>query len=68
MPQLIANIGGVVSMEATVNNQPDAFAQDKINRMIGMSQFGHLVRMHGGTAVGDLCHRRIAFDKFIVGK
>ena len=54
MPQLVENIGGVGRMDVTVNNQPDAFAQDKINRMVGTSQFGHLVRIRGGTAIGHL--------------
>jgi hypothetical protein len=50
MPQLVENIGGIGRMDSTMNDQHDAFAQDKINRMIGTNQFGHLVRMRGGTA------------------
>jgi len=54
MPQLVENIGGVGRMDATVSDQHDALAQDKVNRMIGVSQIGYIVPIHGGTAIGDL--------------
>ena len=68
MPQLVENIGGIRRVAATVNNQPDAFAQDEIDRTIGVSQIGYIVPIHGGTAIGDLRLRCIAFDEFEVGK
>ena len=54
MPQLVENLSSVGSLDATVNNQPDAFAQDKINRMIGVNQIGYIVPIYGRTAIGDL--------------
>ena len=56
MPQLVENIGGIRRVDATVNNQPDAFAQDEIDRTIGADQIGYIVPIHGGTAIGDLRH------------
>ena len=54
MPQLVENIGGVRRVDSTVNDQHDAFAQDKVNRMIGVSQIGYIVPIRRGTAIRDL--------------
>ena len=40
MPELVEDIASVGSMEAPLNNQPDAFSENKVDGMIGTSQFG----------------------------